>query len=84
MERTRIWINFSKEYKKEYDKAIKEGNVSRLVCELLRSYYKENDKSENELQNKIDEIYGMLNSIINGEIIINRDINKEDDDFTIW
>ena len=30
--RTRIWVNFSKEYIKEYEMAIKGDNFSGLIC----------------------------------------------------
>ena len=32
-------ISFTSEYQNEYDKLIKEGNASQLVCELLREHY---------------------------------------------
>lgn len=74
MQRTRIWVNFSKEYKEEYDKAIKESNFSGLVCRLLREYY------NNNKDDKLDEIYKMLKNIK----IDNIEIEDKDEDFIIW
>lgn len=72
-----MWINFSKEYKEEYDKLIKEDNASKLVCKLLREYY--NGKSiEND---KISEIYNMIKNINTKDIEIEE---EKEDDFIIW
>ena len=73
MQRTRIWVNFSKEFKEEYDKAIKESNFSRLVCQLLRDYY-------NNKEDKIDEIYKLLK---NSNISL-KEIEEKDNGFEIW
>ncbi|HSQ88720.1 hypothetical protein [Romboutsia sp.] len=32
-------ISFTEEYENEYNRLIKEGNASQLVCELLRDHY---------------------------------------------
>lgn len=32
-------ISFTEEYKSEYDKLLKEGNASLLICELVRDHY---------------------------------------------
>lgn len=80
MQRTRIWVNFSKEYKEEYDKCIKEDNFSKLVCKLLRQYYKNNKDLNYDLYGKIDEIYNLLK---NNSIEIENSID-DNNDFDIW
>lgn len=34
-------VSFTEEYEEEYNKLLKEGNSSKLICELLRSHYQE-------------------------------------------
>lgn len=77
--RTRIWVNFSKEYIKEYEMAIKEDNFSGLICRLLRDYYSKDERDD--IYNKIIEIYELLK---NNSISIKDTAEEEDEDFETW
>lgn len=35
-------ISFTEEYQNEYNKLLKEGNASLLICELVRDHYNRN------------------------------------------
>lgn len=82
MPRNRIWVNFSKEYTEEYFNAIKEENFSKLVCKLLRDYYKNNGTTSDYLYDKLDEIYSLLEKLSDRGIEV-KTLDKNDD-FEIW
>ena len=85
MQRTRLWVNFSKEYSKEYEKSVKEKNFSNLVCRLLRDYYN-NYEEDDDINHKINEIYSIIKNIPINNIEINNNIEEDDynNNFSIW
>lgn len=64
MERKIKGISFINEYMEELEKLNKEENGSRLVCELLREYYKR-DYSMKDLKIDIEYIKKILEDRIN-------------------
>ena len=57
--RSRISVNFSKKYSKEYEMILKEDNASELICELLKKHY-EGDITNKDIMNKIDKLFDKL------------------------
>lgn len=62
------------EYEKEYKKLEKEKNKSKLVCELLRKYYQEEEDKD-----MLQKIYDIVSNLKNVDYKI-----EEDEDFSIW
>lgn len=87
MQRSRLWVNFSKEYADEYFNSVKEENFSNLVCNLLREYYIKENKTDDYIYNKLDRIEKILEEIKEKGIIVNNDNidnNNSSEDFEIW
>lgn len=57
--RSRVTVNFSKKYSKEYELLLQEKNASELVCELLKKHY-EGDITNKDIMNKIESLFDKL------------------------
>lgn len=64
----RLTINFSNKFKDVYNKVIKEENVSKVICEVLRDYYDLNKGASTE--DIIERLDVILDRLDNGGVVL--------------